>query len=362
MLEVLLPALICPSLIYPVLICLGALLLDRLIGALRTHILKHSSTRSAKANSLNEQKLAPDQQKNNYRGEPRFHPLIWFGKVATWLERRLNNRQSRVRGAIAVFILISLPVGLVWLIQATQATQATTESRLIQIILDIVILTFVIGWQSMKEHAMAVAGPLLAGDIENARNNLSMIVSRQTDGMNETEVAGSTLESVLENGHDCVFASLFWYALLGPTGALLHRLVNTLDAMWGYKNERYLKFGCFAARFDDLLGWLPARLTAICYAISGSLPNAFYSWRNQIGKHKSPNAGLVMAIGAGALGIVIGGPAVYHGVRQDKPYLGAGDPAKSVDIKRSIQLIQKSLVVWLVLFTLLLFVFNQIWI
>ncbi|WP_423909638.1 adenosylcobinamide-phosphate synthase CbiB [Candidatus Spongiihabitans sp.] len=319
MLEVLLPALICP-----VLICVGALLLDRLIG------------------------------------EPKFHPLIWFGKVAAWLEQRLNNRQSRFRGAIAVFILISLPVGLVWLIQST------AESRLIQIILDIVILTFVIGWQSMKEHAMAVAVPLLAGDLENARNNLSMIVSRQTDGMNETEVAGSTIESVLENGHDCVFASLFWYALLGPAGALLHRLVNTLDAMWGYKNERYLKFGCFAARFDDLLGWLPARLTAICYAISGSSLKALNSWRNQIGTHKSLNAGLVMATGAGALDIVIGGPAVYHGVRQDKPYLGVGDQVKSVakpaDIKRAIRLIQKSLVVWLVLFTLLLFVFNQIWI
>lgn len=308
----------------PILICMVALLLDRLIG------------------------------------EPRFHPLIWFGKVAIWIEQRLNNRQSRFRGVIAVFILISLPVGLVWLIQETLVTVAFAESRWMQIILDIVILTFVIGWQSMKEHARAVAVPLLAGDMENARNNLSMIVSRQTDGMNETEVAGSTIESVLENGHDCVFASLFWYALLGPAGALLHRLVNTLDAMWGYKNERYLKFGCCAARLDDLLGWLPARLTAICYAISGSLPSAFYSWRNQIGKHKSLNAGLVMATGAGALDITIGGPAVYQGIRQDKPYLGVGDPAKSADIKRALQLIQKSLVVWLVLFALLLLVFNQI--
>ena len=303
----------------PALICMGALLLDRLIG------------------------------------EPRFHPLIWFGKVAIWLERRLNNRQSRCRGVIAVLMLISLPVGLVWLIQATQAT---AESLAIQVILDMVILTFVIGWQSMKEHAMAVAQPLLAGDLEGARNNLAMIVSRQTDGMNETEVVGATLESVLENGHDCVFAPLFWYALLGPAGALLHRLVNTLDAMWGYKNARYLKFGCFAARLDDLLGWAPARLTAICYAISGSLPNAFYAWRKQIGKHKSPNAGVVMAAGAGALDIVIGGPAVYDGVRQDKPYLGAGDQAKSVDINRAIQLIQKSLVVWLVLFALLLLLVN----
>ena len=296
----------------PVLICSTALLLDRLIG------------------------------------EPRFHPLIWFGTAALWIERRFNNKRSRLRGGIATLILVSLPVGLVWLMQAT------VEVLMIQIILELVIMTFVIGWQSMKQHAIAIIEPLQIGDHKTARTNLSMIVSRQTNNMNETEIVGSTIESVLENGNDCVFASLFWYALLGPAGALLHRLINTLDAMWGYKNEKYLKFGYFAARLDDVLGWLPARLTAICYAVSGTTYQALKAWHNQIGKHKSPNAGLVMATGAGALGIVIGGPAIYHGVRQDKPYLGSGEQAKPQDIKRTIQLIQRSLVVWLVLFTLLL--------
>ncbi len=296
--------------VLPVLLCIIALLLDRLIG------------------------------------EPGFHPLIWFGNAAIWVEQRYNHQQSRLSGGIAVLLLISLPVGLVWLIQTM------AESLLMQIMVDVLVLTFVIGWQSMKQHAMTVVESLRVGDHENARHKLSMIVSRQTTTMNEAEVVGSTIESVLENGNDCVFASLFWYALLGPAGALLHRLVNTLDAMWGYKNEQYLHFGYFAARFDDLLGWLPARLTAICYAISGSSRRALHSWQKQMGKHKSPNAGLVMATGAGALGIIIGGPAIYHAVRQRKPCLGIGEVAKVADIKRSIQLIQKSLVVWLILFTL----------
>ncbi len=299
--------------ILPVLICIIALLLDRLIG------------------------------------EPRFHPLIWFGNAAIWIERRFNH-QSRLMGMIAVLTLISLPVGLVGLIQSI------VESWWIQLGLDVVILTLVIGWQSMKQHALAIVAPLLAGEQENARKNLSMIVSRETDNMNETELVGSTIESVLENGNDCVFASLFWYALLGPAGALLHRLVNTLDAMWGYKNARYLKFGYFAARLDDVLGWLPARLIAICYAMIGSPRKALMAWQKQIGTHKSPNAGLVMAAGAGALDIVIGGAAIYEGIRQDKPYLGSGKPAKTKDIKRAIQLIQRSLLVWLVLFALLLVV------
>jgi adenosylcobinamide-phosphate synthase len=292
----------------PVLVCAMALLLDRLFG------------------------------------EPRLHPLILFGNVANWLEKKLNNRQSRFNGAIAALWLISFPVTIVYI------AQTSIESEYFQGALDLLILTFVIGWQSMKEHAEAVAKPLLAGDLSEARRQLAMIVSRNTEDMDEELIVGSTIESVLENGHDCVFASIFWFALLGPAGALMHRLANTLDAMWGYKNERYLQFGFFAARFDDVLGYLPARLTAISYAFSGSLVKAFTAWKNQIGQHKSPNAGLVMASGAGALEIVIGGPVKYDGVPMDKPYLGVGERAVAADIGRSIKLIEKSLMIWLLMY------------
>jgi adenosylcobinamide-phosphate synthase len=292
--------------LFPLLICIVALILDRLLG------------------------------------EPKYHPLVFFGNIANWFERGMNNRKSKINGAISTLVLIGIPVALVIYLQMVLA------NTWLNTILSVGVLYFVIGWQSMKQHALAISKPLQNDDLEEARYNLSMIVSRETSNMSESQLVGSTLESVLENGHDCVFASLFWFLLLGPAGALLHRLVNTLDAMWGYRNERYLNFGCFAARLDDLLGYLPARLTGLSYALSGSCKAALASWHKQRGQHKSPNAGLVMASGAGALGIVIGGPAIYDGTHHDKPYLGIGIQAEVKDIARSIALIEKALVIWFI--------------
>lgn len=287
-------------------------------------------------------------------GEPKYHPLVLFGNIANWLDNRMTHRKSRLNGAIVTFVLIGLPVGLVFILQVT-----ITNSWL-QTSLGIAVLYFAIGWQSMKRHVLAISEPLLKGDLPSARTNLSMIVSRETANMNESEVVNATVESILENGHDCVFASLFWFLLLGPAGVLLHRLANTLDAMWGYKNERYLMFGFFAARLDDLLGYLPARLTGISYALSGAGRDALVSWRNQMGLHKSPNAGLVMASGAGALKIVIGGSATYQGSHQDKPYLGIGSPVQLKDIARSIALVEKALLIWLLIGGFIGLIFGRI--
>ena len=282
-------------------------------------------------------------------GEPKYHPLIWFGTAASWLESRLNNRKSRYNGAMAVFVVVGIPVAVVLFLHFF------IENIWLGSLLDIGVLYFVVGWQSMKQHALAISNPLLNNDLEGARFHLSMIVSRETSEMDEPQIVGSTIESILENGHDCVFASLFWFLLLGPAGTLLHRLMNTLDAMWGYKNERYRQFGYVAARLDDLLGFLPARLTGLSYALSGSCKNALVAWYKQIGQHKSPNAGLVMASGAGALEITIGGPAIYDGIEQHKPYLGVGTKAQVRDIQRSITLVEKALIVWLMVSAIYLF-------
>ena len=285
-------------------------------------------------------------------GEPRYHPLEWFGRIASSLEQRFNNRKSRLDGAAAVLVLAGIPVGVIW------GIQSWLDNPWIRFCFDAVILAFVIGWQSMKEHARAVSAPLGDGDLPAARKMLSLIVSRDTDDMDRSLVAGSAIESVLENGHDCVFASLFWYAVLGPAGALLHRLVNTLDAMWGYKNERFINFGFAAARTDDFLGWIPARLTAICYALAGSFGTGMAAWKRQAGSHNSPNAGLVMASGAGALEVTIGGPVSYEGELQQKPWLGEGERADTKDIDRAVELVHRALAIWVAVYLLVLLVVN----
>lgn len=279
-------------------------------------------------------------------GEPeRHHPLVWFGTLASRLEHRLNGIGSVWAGTAAALLAVAGPLAAV-----AAAQEYLEPGGVSRFALDTLVLWFVLGWQSMKEHARAVAKPLLEGNLDLARSKLSLIVSRDTNTLDHHGVAGSAIESVLENGHDSAFASLFWYAALGPAGALAHRLVNTLDAMWGYRNERFRRFGWFAARTDDVLGWVPARLTALSYALCGAARSGFRCWRTQAGSHKSPNAGVVMAAGAGALRVRIGGPMYYAGRREDKPELGAGPRGGARDIERAIRLVQRGLVLWLSVF------------
>ena len=273
-------------------------------------------------------------------GEPRrWHPLVGFGRLAGWLEHGLNNPLDR-RGIG--------PGTLAWLLAVLPlvALAAALCSRW-PFAGDVLLLYFALGAQSLAEHAEAVARPLLAGDLSEARQRVGWMVSRDTTQLDPTGVARAGMESVLENGNDAIFGALFWFALLGGPGALLFRLANTLDAMWGYRNERYNLFGRAAAKIDDALNFIPARLTALTYALLGRTRLALHCWATQAARHDSPNAGPVMAAGAGALGVQLGGAAIYHGVEEARPQLGEGPPPTPPDLGRAITLIRRSLWLWL---------------
>lgn len=265
----------------------------------------------------------------------RWHPLVGFGRLAALIERRLNRR--RLPGGALAWLLAVCPfVALAaWL--RPQAPFAV----------DVVLLYFSLGARSLTEHAAAIAGPLREGRLDEARQRVGCIVSRDTSALDATGVATAGVESVLENGNDAIFGALFWFALFGGPGALLFRLANTLDAMWGYRNERFNLFGRPAARIDDALNWLPARLTALSYALLGRTRQALDCWRTQAPSWDSPNAGPVMAAGAGSLGVRLGGVAIYHGQPEIRPSLGAGPAPVADDIERAITLIRRSLWLWL---------------
>ncbi|NTV12276.1 MAG: cobalamin biosynthesis protein, partial [Zoogloea sp.] len=274
-------------------------------------------------------------------GEPRrLHPLVGFGRLAGAIERGMRRLGGGRLAGLAAWSLAVLP----WV---ALAALSRSPHPLAAALVDVGLLYFALGGQSLCEHAEAVATPLAAGDLPAARTRVGWIVSRDTSALDEEGVARAAVESVLENGNDAVFGTLFWFLLLGGPGALLFRLANTLDAMWGYRTPRYLHFGWAAARLDDVLNYLPARLTALTYALLGRTRRALACWRAQAPHWDSPNAGPVMAAGAGALGILLGGAAIYHGRQEERPPLGEGRPPVAADIGSAVQLVRHGSLMWL---------------
>lgn len=275
-------------------------------------------------------------------GEPRrWHPIVGFGNLAAALERRLNQPPGSItKGVCGVFLLTLPAVGVAVL-------AAYWLSGPLTVALEAIVLWLAISLRGLAEHGRAVFEPLEQGDIKSARSAVGRIVSRDSSSLDETGIATAATESMLENGADAVFASLFWFLVAGLPGVVLHRLVNTLDAMWGYRNPRYLRFGRFAARLDDVMNWIPARLTAATYALVGKTRPALDCWLRQSGQWESRNAGPVMAAGAGALGVSLGGAAPYSEGLRERPQLGTGPSATAFSIRASIDLIYKGVGLWL---------------
>ena len=272
----------------------------------------------------------------------RWHPLVGFGALADAVEAALNRGPLRRMRGLLAWALIVLPwVGLAWW---------GRRDDFIGWLIDVFLLYFALGGRALAEHAERVGHDLAAGDLPAAREHVGWIVSRKTSELDESGVAKACVESTLENGNDALFGALFWFMLLGGPGVVLFRLANTLDAMWGYKNERFLHFGWAAARLDDVLNYLPARLTALSYALCGRTRRALACWRQQAPIWDSPNAGPVMSAGAGSLGLALGGPAIYHGQLEERPILGEGRPARGEDIPRALTLVRRSIALWLVLY------------
>jgi adenosylcobinamide-phosphate synthase len=274
----------------------------------------------------------------------RWHPLVGFGNLAGWLERRLNRGGARiVRGALAWLLAVGPLSVLAWL--------ACRSGDPAGLAVHALLLYFCLGLRSLRDHALPIGAALAAGDLPEARRLTARIVSRDTTHALEPDLARAGAESVLENGNDAVFGTLFWFLVGGGAGALLFRLANTLDAMWGYRTQRFNLFGRIAARIDDVLNYVPARLTALSYVVlapNAGQRRAWHCWHTQAGQWSSPNAGPVMASGAGALGVSLGGPALYDGELETRPALGSGPQPMAADIERAWRLVLHTALLWLV--------------
>ncbi|GAC1316154.1 MAG: adenosylcobinamide-phosphate synthase CbiB [Collimonas sp.] len=284
----------------------------------------------------------------------RWHPLVGFGRLANALERRLNRGgRKHWRGALA-WLLAVLPLVLLayWSIRWSASLGLWASAGI-----HALLLYFSLGLRSLRDHTLPIERALAANDLAQARLLTARIVSRDTTQADAADLAKAGVESLLENGNDAVFGTLFWFMLAGGPGAILFRLANTLDAMWGYRTPRYNAFGRVAARIDDGLNWIPARLTALSYALLGDMRQALHCWRTQAPAWSSPNAGPVMAAGAGALGLALGGPACYDGVLENRPPLGIGGIASATDIGRAWRLVVGATALWIVVLSSAAFIF-----
>jgi adenosylcobinamide-phosphate synthase len=275
-------------------------------------------------------------------GEPkRLHPLIGFGHLAHKFEQKLNNPNSNFNqsyGVLAAAALVIPFAGVFWIVNYL------SSSLWLTLFVNTAGIYFALGLNSLNAHIWPIIGALSSGDRDRARELTSYIVSRDKD---QLDIEVSAAESALENGGDAVFSALFWGAVFGAPGAVAYRLVNTLDAMWGYKTPRFLSFGWAAARLDDLLNYVPARLTALSYAlVSGQPKKALKAWITQAKHHASPNAGPVICSGAGGLNVKLGGPTCYNGVWKNKPWMGGEHPCDVKGVQSAIQLVNNAALLW----------------
>jgi adenosylcobinamide-phosphate synthase len=294
--------------------------------------------------------------------EPKkYHPLIGFGRYVDFLQQKLNrptspaisSRTQSINGVVACLLAITPIIGAIIIVQHSMPS-------IINALIDAGLLYLCIGWSSLQQHARAIFTELNINQIDLARTKLSWIVSRETQQLDSTQIAQASVESVLENSSDALFASLFWFMIAGVEVAVLHRLINTLDAMWGYKTKQFLYFGRFSAYFDDWLNYIPARLTAygfvFCAISVEQGKKALMCWRTQAKYCSSPNGGPVMTAGAGALNVRLSAGAFYHGKWEAKPTMGCGEVAQAQSIIESLDLVQKTLFFWLFSIGALVFV------
>ena len=266
------------------------------------------------------------------------HPVVLFGRAINFATKTGNRRkgttgrQRRTRGVIAIGALVAVAGGVGYLLSFGGGFA------------ELLVLAIMLAGKSLDEHIRDVATALSTG-LTDARRALGMIVGRDTSSLGEDEIARAAIETGAENLSDGVIAPAFWFLILGLPGLLIYKMVNTADSMIGYKNARFLAFGWGAAKLDDILNYLPARISGvlICIAampVGGQIARAFAVMRADAGSHQSPNAGWPEAAMAGAMDIWLAGPRRYGNRIRDAARMNvSGDIADRNRILTSLKIL-----------------------
>ncbi len=279
------------------------------------------------------------------------HPIRAIGSLIGWLEHKWNHPEEKNsrKGTVMVLLILAVTGSVTFLLWAG----AYRVHPLLGVVVESIMTYQILATKCLKTESMKVYDALQKQDLEAARKAVSMIVGRDTQSLDETGIAKAAIETVAENTSDGVIAPMLYTAIGGPVLGFLYKAVNTMDSMVGYKSERYLYFGRTAARLDDAVNYMPARISAVlmiaaCF-LSGSDYNTKKAWRiyrRDRYQHASPNSAQTEAVCAGALGIRLAGSASYFGKLVEKPYIGDAERAvETEDIKRANHLLY--LTAWL---------------
>jgi len=298
------------------------------------------------------------------------HPVRLIGNLIKKTEKLLYNRNLSKRLAGLLGVSISLGIVIIIFLLMYNLTSFIPYGKEI---FSIFIFYSTIALKDLAAHGLRVKSSLDGNDIMLARKNIGMILSRDVDNLKQEKIITGTVESISENSSDSIIAPVFWGLILGPAGALTYRVINTMDAMWGYKNKRFIDFGRAAALLDDVVNFLPARITGVLICLVSGL-KGFCSekdtgnqltttWRIMIRDHNktaSPNAGYPEAAMAGSLGIQLGGEASYFGEIVKKQTIG--DKIKNPeqdDISKSINIIALSVILFMLIDTIIIILISN---
>ena len=278
-------------------------------------------------------------------GDPAWlpHPVVGFGKLIAAGEKRWNRGTHRRRkGAWMAILLVAgtFIVTFALLLGLRRLGQALGCGVLLQRIAEGILIFFCLAGTTLIREVREVFRAV-DRSVEAGRERVGRIVGRDTSELTPQEIRTAALETLAENLNDGVVAPLFWLALLGVPGMMAYKMINTLDSMIGYRNERYLEFGRFAARLDDVAGWIPARLTAFLMLLVAGRPGKLGWVRRNGRQHLSPNSGHPEAALAAILDCRFGGPHNYFGQEVWKPYIGDNDrQLTTADMQRAVRINQ----------------------
>lgn len=288
-------------------------------------------------------------------GDPHWlwHPVRGIGKLIEWTERGLRRlfgiRPERESDAakkkLAGILLVTVVLAVTLTVTGGLLTLAGMLHPAVRIVLECIICYQMLAMKSLKVESMKVCHALRKGDVEAARSAVSMIVGRDTENLTEEGIAKAAVETVAENTSDGVVAPLLYLFLFGVYGIVAYKAVNTMDSMVGYRNDRYLYLGRFAARLDDVCNFVPARVSALCMIAAAFLlgldgRRAAIIFKRDRYRHASPNSAQTEAVCAGALGVELAGNAWYFGVLHEKPVIGdALRKVEAEDIARANRLL-----------------------